>query len=96
MSTRLRRSHDHLEERVRSRTTELEAANTRLVTVLKEVKTLKGMLPICANCKKIRDDSGYWNLIEDYIRDHSEAEFSHGICPDCLRKLYPDMEPPGD
>ncbi len=95
MSISLRQSHDHLEERVRSRTVELENANARLVAVLNEVKTLKGMLPICANCKKVRDDSGYWNKIEDYIRDHSEAEFSHGICPECFRKLYPDMEPPG-
>jgi len=48
------------------------------------------MLPICAACKKIRDDKGYWNQIESYIREHSEAEFSHGICPDCAKKLYPD------
>jgi len=48
------------------------------------------LLPISASCKKIRDDKGYWNQIEGYIRDHSEAEFSHGICPDCMKKLYPD------
>jgi len=58
---------------------------------LNKVKTLSGMLPICASCKKIRDDKGYWNQIEAYIRDHSEAEFSHGICPECMKKLYPDL-----
>ena len=56
-----------------------------------EIKVLRGFLPICASCKKIRDDKGYWNQIESYIRDHSEAEFSHSICPDCAKKLYPDM-----
>jgi phage/plasmid primase-like uncharacterized protein len=59
---------------------------------LAQIKKLSGLLPICASCKKIRDDKGYWNQIESYIRDHSEAEFSHGICPDCMKKLYPDIE----
>jgi hypothetical protein len=58
---------------------------------LKKVKTLSGLLPICSSCKKIRDDKGYWNQIDSYIRDHSEVEFSHGICPDCVKKLYPDI-----
>jgi hypothetical protein len=49
------------------------------------------MLPICASCKKIRDDKGYWKQIESYIRDHSEAEFSHGICPECAEKFYPEI-----
>ncbi|MBI5374703.1 MAG: response regulator [Candidatus Schekmanbacteria bacterium] len=57
---------------------------------LGKIKTLSGMLPICASCKKIRDDKGYWNQIESYLRDHSEAEFSHGICPECAEKFYPD------
>ena len=57
-----------------------------------KIRTLSGLLPICASCKKIRDDKGYWNQIETFIRDHSEAEFSHGICPDCARKLYPDLD----
>jgi len=61
-----------------------------LQTALERVKTLSGMLPICASCKKIRDDQGYWNQIESYIAKHSEAEFSHGICPECARKLYPE------
>jgi DNA-binding response OmpR family regulator len=65
----------NLAERVR----ELEAA-------LAQVKTLSGMLPICASCKKIRDDKGYWTQIESYIRHHSEAEFSHGFCPDCAKR----------
>ena len=60
------------------------------VKALNEVKILRGLLPICASCKKIRDDHGYWNQIETYIRDHSEAEFSHSICPDCMRALYPE------
>jgi hypothetical protein len=62
----------------------------KLEAALKDVKTLKGFIPICASCKKVRDDQGYWNQIEKYIRDRSEAEFSHGICPDCAEKLYPD------
>lgn len=57
---------------------------------LAKVKLLSGFIPICASCKKIRDDSGYWRQVEEYIRDHSEAEFSHGICPTCAKKLYPD------
>ena len=55
---------------------------------LKDVKTLSGLLPICSNCKKIRDDKGYWNQIERYIQEYSEAKFSHGICPDCCEELY--------
>ena len=59
---------------------------------LREIKTLSGLLPICMSCKKIRDDKGYWNQIEIYIRSHTQAEFSHGLCPECLHKLYPDHE----
>lgn len=65
----------------------------RLNKALEEVKTLSGFLPICASCKKIRDDKGYWNQIEAYISDHSEAEFSHSICPECVKKLYPEYKP---
>ncbi len=57
----------------------------------KEIKQLRGFLPICASCKKIRDDNGYWTQVEVYISDHSDTEFSHGICPDCARKLYPEL-----
>ena len=64
----------------------------QLQEALSEVKQLSGLLPICASCKKIRDDKGYWNQIESFIRDRSEAEFSHGICPDCAKKLYPDLD----
>jgi hypothetical protein len=69
---------------------EREALIDHLKKSLAKVRKLSGLLPICASCKKIRDDKGYWNQIEAYIRDHSEAEFSHGICPDCTRKLYPE------
>lgn len=72
---------------------EREQLLLELQAALAEVKTLSGLLPICASCKKIRDDQGYWHQIEVYIRDHSEADFSHGICPDCARKLYPDYYP---
>jgi len=71
---------------------EKERLIKELEDALDQVKQLSGMLPICASCKKIRDDSGYWNQIESYIRDHSEAEFSHGICPECAKKLYPDLK----
>jgi PAS domain S-box-containing protein len=62
-----------------------------LQAALSKVKTLSGMIPICASCKKIRDDGGYWNQIESYLREHSEAEFSHGLCPECMARLYPDV-----
>lgn len=72
----------------------IEAEKDRLFRELKEsmsqVKLLSGLLPICANCKKIRDDKGYWTQIEEYIGSRSEAQFSHGCCPDCLKKLYPE------
>jgi PAS domain S-box-containing protein len=60
-----------------------------LQAALANVKTLRGLLPICANCKKVRDDEGYWRSVEEYVMEHSEAHFSHGICPDCMKKLYP-------
>ncbi len=60
----------------------------RLQEALANVKTLKGLLPICASCKKVRDDKGYWHQVEVYVRDRSDAEFSHGICPECAEKYY--------
>jgi len=70
--------------------THIQLNNTmrNLEAALKDVKKLSGLLPICSNCKKIRDDNGYWSQIEAYIRDHSEADFSHGICPGCSDELY--------
>lgn len=62
----------------------------RVELALGRIKVLGGLIPICANCKKIRDDRGYWNHLEQYLRTHSEATFSHGICPDCMTTLYPD------
>lgn len=70
---------------------EKEVLIDKLQEMLSQVKQLSGFLPICAACKKIRDDQGYWSQIEQYIRKHSEAEFSHSICPDCAKKLYPDL-----
>ncbi len=64
----------------------------KLQDALAEIKTLSGMLPICASCKKIRDDKGYWNQIEGYIERHSEALFSHSLCPECMDKLYGDED----
>jgi two-component system, cell cycle sensor histidine kinase and response regulator CckA len=58
---------------------------------LSKVRTLSGLLPICASCKKIRDDKGYWQKLETFVHEHSNAEFSHSICPDCMEKLYPDF-----
>lgn len=60
----------------------------KLQHALDTIKVLKGIIPICASCKKIRDDKGYWNILETYLKEHSEAIFSHGICPDCSEKLY--------
>jgi len=73
---------------------EAMAAQKRLIAQLEEamskVKTLSGLLPICSACKKIRDDQGYWQKLETFVHEHSEAEFSHSICPDCMKLLYPE------
>jgi PAS domain S-box-containing protein len=72
-----------------------EAERERLIKELQDaladIKTLSGLVPICANCKKIRDDKGYWMQVESYIQERSQARFSHGICPDCMKKLYPEF-----
>lgn len=62
-----------------------------LENALTQIKILSGLLPICSSCKKIRDDRGYWKQIESYIQEHSEAQFSHSICPECAEKIYPDF-----
>jgi PAS domain S-box-containing protein len=71
---------------------ELEKSNKELQEALAEVKTLSGMLPICASCKKIRDDKGYWNHVETYVSKHTEAVFTSGICPECEKKMYEELE----
>lgn len=75
-----------------------EAAQARLIGELQqtiaEVKTLTGLLPICASCKKVRDDTGYWSSVEHYVTEHTNAQFSHGVCPECFPKLYPDIPVP--
>lgn len=84
-----------IESEIRSRT-ENEALIGRLTTALAEIKTLKGIIPICASCRRIRDDHGSWSVLERYVLEHSDAEFSHGICPDCAARLYPrGADPPG-
>ena len=70
---------------------ERERVILELKAALAQVRTLSGLLPICASCKKIRDDQGYWTQIESYIREHSEADFSHGVCPECFESLYPEV-----
>ncbi len=74
----------NLNRELQRKVRELEEARAR-------VKTLTGLLPMCAACKKIRDDKGYWNQLEHYIQEHSEAEFTHGICEECARELYPEL-----
>jgi len=82
------------------RMVEMQAALADKIEELREaldqIKTLRGIVPICAGCKQIRDDRGYWNQVEVYVRDHTEAQFSHGICPDCMKKLYPGLCKEGD
>lgn len=76
----------------KKREAEREQLVTELQRALDEIKTLQGILPICASCKKIRDDKGYWEQIEIYIREHAGVEFTHGICPECSKKLYPHFD----
>jgi AmiR/NasT family two-component response regulator len=72
---------------------ELQRSNEELQAALASVRTLSGLLPICAYCKKIRDDQGYWHQVELYIQKHAEVQFTHGFCPDCCRKFYPEIFP---
>ena len=71
---------------------EKEQLISELTSALGQIKKLRGFLPICSYCKKIRDDKGYWNQIESYLDEHSDAEFSHSICPECAKKYFPDMD----
>ena len=87
-------TNQQLQDEIKERTTaEMERDKTilELQQAINEVKKIRGILPICSSCKKIRDDKGSWNQIERYIRDHSEAEFSHSICPECSKQLYPEL-----
>jgi FixJ family two-component response regulator len=77
----------------KKREQELRRSNEELQQALREVKVLKGLVPICASCKKIRNDQGFWQQLEEYIQQHSEAEFSHGLCAPCIKKLYPGVYP---
>jgi PAS domain S-box-containing protein len=74
-----------------------EAEREKLIKELEQalvnVRTLRGLIPICAGCKKIRDDKGFWNQVENYVAAHSEAKFSHGLCPECAQRLYPELLP---
>lgn len=78
----------------RRKQTEMEREDLihKLQTALDKIKTLRGLVPICASCKKIRDDQGFWHQVEVYVRDHSEANFSHSICPTCAKELYPELD----
>ncbi|MDP9132916.1 MAG: response regulator [Nitrospirota bacterium] len=75
----------------KDRERELRRSNEELQQALREVKVLKGLVPICASCKKIRNDQGFWQQLEEYLQQHSEAEFSHGLCTPCIKKLYPGV-----
>lgn len=75
----------------KEREAELRRSNDDLQRALKEVKVLRGLIPICASCKKIRNDGGFWQQLEEYLGEHSEAEFSHGLCQPCIKKLYPGV-----
>jgi len=83
----LKREMDHR----KAREEDLRRSNDELHQALKEVKALRGLIPICASCKKIRNDGGFWQQLEDYLSEHSGVEFSHGLCQPCIKKLYPGV-----
>ncbi len=88
----LQEKNRRLEELVARRTEELRKSNSELAEALAKVKTLKGILPICAHCKNVRHDAGYWTQIEHYISEYTDTFFSHSICPECLDKHYSDLQ----
>jgi len=79
----------NLESVVAERTAELHSQNVKLSEAMAKVRTLTGLVPICSACKKIRDDAGFWHQVETYVHDHTDAEFSHGLCPDCIPHYFP-------
>ena len=81
---------DGYERTVHEQSSKLANTIRALEDALLKVKTLKGLLPICSRCKKIRDDQGYWNQLEEYVHEHSEAEFSHGFCQNCMKLYLPE------
>ncbi|MDP2886576.1 MAG: PAS domain S-box protein [Ignavibacteria bacterium] len=85
--TERKRAEEALGEAVKER----ERLIQELQHALENIKTLQGLIPICGNCKKIRDDKGFWNQVEGYIMAHSDATFTHGVCPECAKKLYGDL-----
>lgn len=85
-----------LERTLAFRNSERKRLIEELKTALAGIKTLRGLVPICSSCKKIRDDRGYWNQLEAYLAKHSDAEFSHGICPECAASLYPEYRKKSD
>ena len=92
IESELEKYRNQLEELVKKRTTQLEEKNILLEATLANIKTLKSLLPICSCCKKIRDDKGYWSQVDTYIKEHTDTEFSHSVCPECIKTLYPDLK----
>jgi cell division protein FtsL len=93
-NNKINKAHEAIKIEIKERQQaqhEKDALIIELQDAMRRVKKLGGMLPICASCKKIRDDQGYWKQIETYIKDHSDVDFSHSICPECCKKLYPNM-----
>ena len=88
---KLARISDGYQEQLRDLNHKLQETNHDLSRALAEVKTLQGLIPICARCKRIRDDDGMWDQIESYITQHSGAVFSHGVCPECAKALFPEV-----
>ncbi|MBF0112506.1 MAG: hypothetical protein HQK74_07215 [Desulfamplus sp.] len=82
------REIQHKNREIEQKNFEIEEKNRALEKAYSEIKTLSGIIPICMHCKEVRDDQGYWNRLEEYIAKHSAAQFSHGICPDCMKKHY--------
>jgi len=79
---------------IRAHQRELALKNAELQEALEQIKVLKGIVPICSYCKQVRNDEGYWQQVEDYVSRRSEAEFSHSICPSCMKRHYPEIMPP--
>lgn len=81
----------HQRRLIERQVTEISAQRDTLERQLKEIETLRGFLPVCCNCRKVRDDGGYWHGVEEYLRAHAGTQFTHGLCPDCAQELYGDL-----